>query len=172
MVEIAVAPTTSVVTMGAKRNRHTTVRAASIATLEQEHADAGQHDARLQPAPARGSLAEPVEGGRRQEAHDGEDGGDQRHAEQHFTRAVELAESLCERCGQQKRGEDLHTGQHHPQLLQEPVVTIAELGPIEQVVEILGGDLSLGSWRLTGAGCGREALARRHGTVVPLAAEG
>ena len=171
MVEIAVAPTTSVVTMGAKRNRHTTVRAASIATPSRSMPTRFSTMLACNRRP-RGSLAEPVEGGRRQEAHDGEDGGDQRHAEQRLTRAIELAESLCERCGQQERGEDLHTGQHHPQLLQEPVVTIAELGPIEQVVEILGGDLSLGSWRLTGAGWTGDALARRHRTVVPLAAEG
>ena len=63
--------------------------------------------------------AQPVGGGRGDEAGRGGGGGDQRRVEQVPLEQGRLLEALRERHGEQEREQDLHAGERDPQLLQE-----------------------------------------------------
>ena len=69
--------------------------------------------------------------------HDREHRAGQGQLERPPTPDVELREALGERHGQQERQQHLDPGQHDAQLLQQPVVALAQLLPVEDVVEVL-----------------------------------
>ena len=107
---------------------------------------------------------------------------DEADREQVLADIVELREALGERDRQQERRKDLHAGEDHAQLLQQPVVAIAELFAVLAIVELgrralgvehavrtivlIGVDLGAGpGWH------GRGLPARTAGHSRPIAAD-
>ncbi len=110
---------------------------------------------------SRPSLADAVEHGRGEQARDRAERAHQRNEVGIATTPVELVEPAGERGGQQEGHQHLHARKDDAQLLQQPVVALAQLDPVTLVVEVSG--VGVGERELTSVVRVLVEVAPHHG---------